>query len=179
MPTPAYIDTTLFLPLGGINGFELNGFAVNGVGFVDSPFTLSTFTLDPYRSLVQGEPQQTDIRAIYPSLLSAECDISVQSVDPNPSILWAARGEANVDGERKASTVERQRVSIELQVEGVSLVPAEYRTAYVLASHPSTLANVIKVSDVDALQASATPDEVSVSVVPKEYRTVTVKRGDS
>lgn len=179
MPTPAYIDLSLYLPAGGVNGFELNGFAVNGVGFVDSPFAGGTFTLDPYRSIVEGEPQQTDIRAIYPSLLSAECDLSIQSAGPDPSILWAARCEADVDGERQSSSVTAEGVSMEIEVSYVSMVFAEFRTTYVLATHPSSNTSDRQSSEEPPVVPSLASDEVEVSEVPAESRTTKVPRGDS
>ena len=179
MPTPAYIDLSLYLPAGGVNGFELNGFAVNGVGFVDSPFAGSTFALDPYRSILEGEPQATDLRAIYASLLPTQPDLSVQVGETREASLWPPAILAEVDCERRDSSVPIEVVSATNAVESVSLVPAEYRTAYVLADHPSTTTSDRKDSDVDQLPVSTEPSEVEISVVPPEYRTVKVRRGDS
>jgi hypothetical protein len=179
MPTPAYIDTDLYLPLGGVNGFELNGYAVNGVGYVESPFAGSVFELDPYRSILEGEPQQNALAAFYASILPTEPDLSVQVSAEVASLLWAARCEAEVERERNLSELAAQEVSLELEVSHVSMVPTEYRTAYVLATHPSLLEPTSAGSSVDELPPSEEPDTVDVSVVPKEYRKVTVPRGDS
>lgn len=67
MPTPAYIDTALYLPLGGVNGFEVNGYSVNGVGIVDSPFAGVVFQLDPYRSILPLDRANVDLVAVDPS----------------------------------------------------------------------------------------------------------------
>jgi len=179
MPTPAYIDTGLYLPLGGVNGFELNGYAVNGVGYVESPFAGSAFDLDPYRSILKGESQQNSLAALYPSFLPTEPDFSVQVSAEEASLLWAARCEAEVDRERNVSELTAQEVSLGLEVSDVSMVPAEYRTAYVVADNPAILGGVGAGSSVDELPPSEEPDTVDVSVVPKEYRKVTVPRGDS
>jgi hypothetical protein len=179
MPTPAYIDTTLYLPLGGVDGFELNGFAVNGVGFVDSPFAGVAFELDPYRSILQGEPQSADLRAIYPSVLPDSNAISYQGNDQVVSEVWAPRCIVEAPSERVESSLEAEVVSLAYEVEGVSIVPAEYRTAYVLATHPASTPPERKDSDVDELPPSEEPDEVDVSVVPPEPRTAKVPRGDS
>lgn len=179
MPTPAYIDLTLYLPLGGINGYELNGHAVNGAAFIDSPFAASTFTLDPYRSIVEGEPQATDLRAILASLLPDEPDLSVQRPGDSPSEVWAARCEIDVGAERIETSLTAEVVSLTDVVSNVSLVPPEYRTAYVLATHSSTTAGDRKDSDLDTIPPSTEQDTTDVSIVPPEYRTVKVPRGDS
>ena len=176
MPTPAYIDTSLYLPLGGINGFELNGFAVNGVGFVDSPFAVGTFALDPYRSILPGEPQQANICAISPSYLGAEHNLSVQRSAEDPPVLWAARSETTANGERQSSSAAADKVALELQVESISMVPFEYRTSYVLADHPASITSTRAASDVDELPPSESPSEETVSTVPAEYHTSKVRR---
>jgi len=179
MGTPAYIDESLYLPLGGVNGFEINGFAVNGFGFVDSPFAGGTFTLDPYRSILPGEPQAADLRAIYPSVLSDSNAVSYQGDDQTVSEVWAPRCSAEAPAERAGSSVTAEVVSLAYEVEGISIVPAEYRTAYVLATHPASAPPERKDSDVDELPPSQEPDQVDVSIVPPEYRKVKVPRGDS
>lgn len=179
MGAPAYIDLSLYQPLGGVNGFELNGFAVNGFAYVDSPFAGGTFTLDPYRSFVPGEPQDANIRAIYPSVLPDSVAISYQGSDPVVSEVWAPRCSAEAPAERMDSSVGAEVVSLALEVDTVSLVPAEYRTAYVLATHPASTPSERTDSDVDELPPSQEPSEVDVSIVPPEYRTVKVPRGDS
>lgn len=176
MGTPAYIDLSLYLPLGGVNGFELNGFAVNGAGFVDSPFAGSTFALDPYRSILPGEPQDANLRAIYPSVLPDSIAISYQGSDQIVSEVWSARCSAEVASERADSTLGVEVVSLAYEVEDVSLVPAEYRTAYVLASHPSSEPQSRASSDVDKLPPSEKPIEDNVSYVPAEDRTSKVRR---
>ena len=65
---------------------------------------------------------------------------------------------------------------MELEVESVSVVPAEYRTAYVLATHPTTATSGRAVSDVDKLPPSAESNGVDVSSVPAEGRTTKVRR---
>lgn len=179
MPTPAYIDTDLYLPLGGVNGFELNGFAINGVGFVDSPFAGGEFELDPYRSILQMDRFNVGLLPIYPSALAAELDLSVQVASEGPSEVWAPRCSANVISEGMDSSVGAEVLSLALEVDTVSFVPTEYRTAYVVATHPASLPCTTNDSDVDEVPPSTTPDEVDVSVVPTEYRSVTVQRGDS
>lgn len=176
MPKPAYIDTDLYLPLGGINGFEVNGFAVNGAAFVESPFASSTFTLDPYRSILPGDPQDASLCATFPSLIADEPNFSVQRPAEDSSVLWAARDEAAMAGERTTSSERTQEVSMAYEVEGVSVVPAEYRTAYVLADHPASITSTITVSDVDEQPLSSEPSEVDVSTVPAESRTTKVRR---
>jgi hypothetical protein len=176
MGTPAYIDLSLYLPLGGVNGFELNGFAVNGVGFVDSPFAGSTFALDPYRSILPGEPQDANLRAIYPSVLPDSNVVSYQGSNQVVSEVWVARCSAEVASERADSTLGAEVVSLAYEVEGVSLVPAEYRTAYVLASHPASITSTRADSDVDELPPSEKPSEGNVSYVPAEDRTSKVRR---
>jgi len=179
MSTPAYIDTALYLPLGGINGFELDGFAVNGAAFVDSPFAGVTFELDPYRSILQGEPQAADLRPIYPSMFSDSNAISYQGSDQVVSEVWAPRCSAETPAERVDSSVADEVVSLAYEVEGVSVVPVEYRTTYVLATHPASTPPERTDSDVDESLPSTEPSEGDVSIVPPEYRTVKVPRGDS
>lgn len=176
MPTPAYLDLSLYLPAGGVNGFELNGHAVNGVGFVGSPFSGSTFTLDPYRSILESEPQETDLRTIYPSLLAAEPDVSVPGPADDPSEVWAPRCAAEVTSERTDSTLGIEVVSLAYEVEDVSVVPPEYRTSYVLATHRSTTSADRADSYLDQLPPSQKPDTGNVSYVPAEDRTSKVRR---
>lgn len=176
MPTPAYIDTDLYLPLGGLNGFELNGFAVNGAAFVESPFAGSPFALDPYRSIVAGEPQEASLRPIYPSVLPDSNAVSYQGSDQVVSEVWAARCVAEAASERTGSSVEAEVSSLALEVDAVSVVPAEYRTAYVLATHPATISSSRTDSDVDKLPPSEKPSEDNVSIVPAEDRTSKVRR---
>jgi len=179
MPTPTYIDESLYLPLGGLNGFELNGFAVNGAAFVDSPFAGSPFALDPYRSVLPGEPQGANLRAIYPSVLPDSVAVSYQGSDQVVSEVWAPRCSTEAPAERKDSSVAAEFVSLAYEVEGISLVPSEYRTAYVLADHPSTSTSDRQSSEEPPVVPSLAPDEVEVSEVPAESRTTKVPRGDS
>jgi hypothetical protein len=176
MPTPAYIDTDLYLPVGGVNGFELNGHAVNGAGFVDSPFAGAIFTLDPYRSILPMGRFNVELGPVYPSLLPDELDLSTQVPAEDPSEVWAFRGLTEVGSERSASSMAAQEVSMELEVESVSMVPAEYRTAYVLASHPASVTSTRAASDVDELPPSTNPSEEHVSTVPAEDRSTKVRR---
>lgn len=176
MPTPAYIDLTLYLPLGGVNGFELNGFAVNGFGFVESPFAGSTFALDPYRSILEGEPQEANLCAVLPSVLAADPNFSVQVSGDDPSEVWAARISVEVTPERVGSELAAEVVSLADEVDSVSIVPAEYRTAYVLATHGSTTSGDRTDSNLDQLPPSQEPDEEEISTVPAEDRTSKVRR---
>ena len=114
--------------------------------------------------------------SIYSSVQPVEPNLSVQGFDEATSLLWAARCEAEVDGERQSSDVATQEISMELEVESVSVVPAEYRTAYVLATHPTTATSGRAVSDVDKLPPSAESNGVDVSSVPAEGRTTKVRR---
>jgi len=176
MGTPAYIDLSLYLPLGGVNGFELNGHAVNGVGFVDSPFAGSVFELDPYRSVLSGEPQSADLRPVLPSVLSDSNAVSYQGSNQVISEIWAARCVAEVATERDGSSLTAEVVSLALEVEDVSVVPVEYHTAYVLADHPASISSSRTSSDVDELPPSTKPSEEDVSFVPAEDRTSKVRR---
>jgi hypothetical protein len=176
MPKPAYIDTSLYLPLGGINGYEVNGFAVNGVGFVESPFAVGTFALDPYRSILPGEPQNADLRAVLPSFLTGESNLSVQRSAEDSSVLWAARNNAEMAGDRQASSEKTQERSMAIEVESISIVPAEYRTSCVLASYPASITSTTSVSDVDAAPSTQKESESNVSTVPAEDRTTKVRR---
>ncbi len=176
MPTPAPLDLSLYLPLGGVNGFELNGHAVNGVGFVDSPFAGSIFELDPFRSILSMERAGVSIEPVLPSLVSPELAISVQRREATEATLWAPRCETSLGSERQETEIPAIEVSLELEVESVSLVPAEYRTAYVLADHPAKTAHTRRDSYVDELPPSQKPDEGAISYVPAEDRTTTVPR---
>jgi hypothetical protein len=176
VPTPAYIDLTLYLPEGGVNGFEINGHAVNGVGFVDSSFAVGTFTLDPYRSILSGEPQDADLRAIYPSVLPGSVATSYQGSDQAVSEVWAPRCSAEAPAERVGSKLTTEVISLAYEVEGISTVPVEYRTAYVLATHPAGTLPERKSSDVDRVPPSTKPSEEDVSTVPAEDRTSKVRR---
>lgn len=176
MPTPAYLDLALYLPLGGVDGFELNGHAVNGVGFVDSPFVGTTFELDPYRSILSPERGEAAVVTILPSLLNPEPNLSVQRMDTTESTVWDARCESALRGERQESSITVTEVSLDLKIESVSFVPAEYRTAYVLADHPATTESTRRDSLVDELPPSQEPDTEDVSVVPAEDRTTKVPR---
>lgn len=176
MPTPAYIDTALYLPLGGVNGFEVNGYPVNGVGIVDSPFAGVVFQLDPYRSILPLDRANVDLVAVYPSLLFPEYNLSVQGSEVRESSVWADEGVVQVDAERRSSSVENALGSVELPVERVSYVAPEYRISYVLATHPSTKRADRASSDVGAIQESFQSAEVDVSVVPPEDRTSVVRR---
>lgn len=176
MPTPAYIDLSLYLPAGGVNGFEINGHAVNGAGFVDSPFAGAIFELDPYRSILPMDRFNVELGTIYPTLLPDEPDFSVQRPSDDPSEVWAARCIADVTSERMDSTLGAEVVSLAYEVEDVSIVPAEYRTSYVLASHPASISSSRTSSDVDELPPSTKPSEEDVSFVPAEDRTSKVRR---
>lgn len=176
MPTPAYIDTALYLPLGGVNGFEVNGFPVNGVGIVDSPFAGVEFQLDPYRSILPLDRQDVDLVAVYPSLLFPEYNLSVQGSEVRQASVWSDESVVQVDAERLSSSVEATFESLELPVESVSYVAAEYRTSYVLATHPSSKGADRASSDVAAIPDSQEPSEYDVSTVPQEDRTSVVRR---
>jgi hypothetical protein len=176
MPTPEYLDLSLYIPAGGVDGFELNGFAVNGVGFVDSPFAGSTFALDPYRSILAGEPQETDLRPFYPSMLAADPNLSVQVSADISSEVWAARCSAEVISNRSSSAVGPESVSLKPQVEDISSLSPEYRTSYVLASHPSSLSPSRGASELDKLPPSRKAGEIDISYVPAEDRTSRVRR---
>lgn len=176
MPTPAYIDLLLYLPVGGINGFELNGHDINGVGFVDSPFAGATFTLDPYRSILLDEFQESYYSPLLPSLLPDEPDFSVQISADDPSEVWAARGEAEVGAERNEASLTAKKVSLADEVSHISLVPPEYRTAYVMATHHSITSSDRADSDLDSLPPSQELDKDLVSYVPAEDRTSKVRR---
>lgn len=176
MPTPAYLDLSLYLPAGGLDGFELNGHAVNGVGFVDSPFSGVDFELDPYRSIQPMDRVAAGVGTIYPSLLATESDISVPRPADDPSEVWAPRCAVEVASERTGSALGIEVVSLAYEVEGVSIVPAEYRISYVLATHPASISSSRASSDVDELPPSTKPSEEDVSFVPAEDRTSKVRR---
>lgn len=176
MPTPAYLDTTVYLPAGGLNGFEVNGHAVNGVGFVDNPFFGVVFELDPYRSLLLDERDDSVAAAVLPSLLDSENRGSVQVVLETETQVWAARGQAEVGGERQETYLGADPISLAVEVEDVSVVPPEYRTAYVLATHPATTSGDRRDSIVPELPPSQKQDQLDVSVVPQEDRTSKVRR---
>jgi hypothetical protein len=176
VPTPAYIDTALYLPAGGVNGFEVNGFAVNGVGFVDSPFAGVEFGLDPFRSILPMDRAEVDLVAINPSVLFPEHNLSVQGSEVREASVWAARGMAEVGGERQETNLGADPVSLALEVEDISVLPPEYRTSYVLATHPSTTSGDRRGSSVGELPPSQEPDQTYVSVVRAEDRTSKVRR---
>jgi len=176
MPIPAYVDTSLYLPLGGVNGFEVNGFDVNGVGLVDSPFAGVEFRLDPYRSVLSLDRSEVDMVAIFPTLLNPESFVSVQRGETLEAEVWAARGESTVDSERNETELAATQMALVNEVESISVVRTEYRTSYVLASHPASLSEDRAISDVDKLPLSYEPDTVDVSVVPAEDRTTKVRR---
>lgn len=176
MPTPAFLDLTLYIPAGGVNGFELNGHAVNGVGFADNPFFGVIFELDPYRSILSPERGEAAVVTILPSLLNPEHNLSVQRMETAESTVWDARCESALRGERQASSITVTEVSLDLEIESSSFVPAEYRTAYVLADHPATAESARRDSLVDVLPPSQEPDTEDVSVVPAEDRTTKVPR---
>ena len=176
MPTPAYLDTTLYLPAGGVNGFEVNGHAVNGVGFVDNPFAGATFGLDPYRSILPMDRGNVDLGSLDPSYVFPEHNLSVQGSETRVASVWAARGGAEVGGERQETYLGADPVSLAVEVESISVVPAEYRTAYVLATHPATTSGDRRDSIVPELPPSQKQDQLDVSVVPQEDRTSKVRR---
>lgn len=176
MPTPAYLDLALYLPAGGVNGFELNGHAVNGVGFVDSPFAGATFVLDDFRSIVVDERDDSDVSAVLATILQGEDRDSVQVLLETEAQLWAPVCESDVRSERAASEQGVDPVSLALEVEGVSMVHPEYRTAYVLADHPAETEHTRSDSDVAELTESQKQDEADVSSVPAEDRTTKVPR---
>jgi hypothetical protein len=176
MANPALIDLALYLPAGGVNGFEINGHAVNGAGFVDSPFAGVIFELDPYRSIFEGDRRTADVGTILPSLLPDCGNTSYQGSDQVVSEVWAPRCSAETTATRVDSEVTAEVVSLAFEIEGVSVVPVEYNTAYVLASHPAITTSSRTDSELDALPPSAEPSEQDVSFVPAEDRTTKIRR---
>lgn len=176
MPTPAYLDTDLYLPLGGVNGFEVNGFAVNGFGFVDNPFFGVEFQLDPYRSILPMDRGEVDLGSIDPSLLAAQPSVSAPRTEDLEVQVWAPRCESEVRPERVEASLAATPMALVDEVEAISFVPTEYRTAYVLASHPATLSQDRALTQVEELPPSQKQDQLDVSVVPQEDRTSKVRR---
>jgi hypothetical protein len=97
-------------------------------------------------------------------------------MDTIESTVWEARCESALQEGRNTSDVTAIEVSLDLEIESVSFVPTEYRTAYVLADHPSTTESTRRDSLVDELPPSQEPDTEDVSVVPAEDRTTKVPR---
>jgi hypothetical protein len=176
LPTPAYLDTALYLAAGGVNGFEVNGFPVNGVGFVDNPFAGVDFELDPYRSILPMDRGGASLGSVAPSLTPVERDISIQGFEVREAVLWANPRLSEVEFERSQALLEATPNSLELSTESVSCVAFEPRISYVLAVHPSTKDADITSSSVSKTLSSQKPDELDITVVPPEDRRSIVRR---
>ncbi len=176
MPTPAFIDLSLYLPQGGVNAFEVNGAAVNGAAFVDSPFAGVDFAPDPYRSILSPGRREADLVAPAPSLVNFEPNSSVQVDCPNETLVPPPRTETTLEAQRLTSKLFPDDVSLAIEVEDVSYVRSDYRVSFVRADHPSSRSGDISLSSVEVVPASQTNDEVDVSYVPAEDRTSTVRR---
>jgi hypothetical protein len=179
MANPAFIDLSLYLPAGGVNGFEVNGHAVNGAGFVDSPFAGVAFELDPYRSILQGIGSLSVLQMEIPAVVPPERAGSYQRAEIREALLHANRNQAELPCERDTSILEAEMVSAQPEVCDISYVRAEYRISLVGADHPSLTESSRQESELDAMVVSQLPEPVQVSVVPPEYRSTTVPRGDT
>jgi hypothetical protein len=179
MANPAFIDLALYLPAGGVNGFEVNGHAVNGAGFVDSPFAGIVFALDPYRSILTGVGNTSDVFPVMPSVAPPELTVVCERSEDRETPIPANRNQAELSSDRVSSEVETEMVSAEPEVSNISYVRAEYRTVVIPAGWGSDVFSTRTVSVEANVENSRGPDETETSYVRRENRAVKIPRGDT